>query len=184
MSRLISVAVLIVAAGIAACERPASPASPAAAGPSAASPRVTPVVALDAEGLRLMSADTGQSQLLAFGQPAETVHEAISLTRQDRQATQGTNPECGAGSLDYTQWDDLTLWFQNDQFVGWASNQPGLTTPSGIGVGSTQAQLQAAYDATITPSSLGMEFSAGDLFGVLKDAKVEALWAGVSCVFR
>jgi hypothetical protein len=59
---------------------------------------------------------------------------------------------------------------------------------SGIGVGSTRAELEDVYAATIEPTSLGVEFMAGGLQGVLENAekkgKIVALWAGASCVAR
>jgi hypothetical protein len=63
-----------------------------------------------------------------------------------------------------------------------------LTTVSGIGLGSTRAELEAAYDAEVAPSSLGIEFHAGGLAGLLDssrpDARVVSLWAGLACVAR
>jgi hypothetical protein len=59
---------------------------------------------------------------------------------------------------------------------------------NGIGVGSTRAQLDAAFDPQITQSSLGTEFSAAGLGGVLESpaptARITSLWAGTGCIFR
>jgi hypothetical protein len=60
---------------------------------------------------------------------------------------------------------------------------------SGIGVGSTRAELQAAYAAAAVDSTtLGVEFTAGGLQGVLESdartAPIVALWAGAACVAR
>ena len=107
-------------------------------------------------------------------------------------ADRGTASECGAGPLDYSAWaDGLTLYFQDGRFAGWALDERAggaHATASGIGPGSTRRALEAAYDPNIEQSSLGMEFSAEGLSGVLDgsglEARVTALWAGVSCVFR
>ena len=50
------------------------------------------------------------------------------------------------------------------------------------------ADPQAAYTVEVFESSLGTEFAAGDLSGILtadaRDATVENLWAGATCIFR
>jgi hypothetical protein len=48
--------------------------------------------------------------------------------------------------------------------------------------------VEELYVTTIDDTSLGVEFSAGDLHGILSsrrmDAVVTNLWAGVTCIFR
>lgn len=58
-----------------------------------------------------------------------------------------------------------------------------------IGVGSTLEELESAYVATVTKTTLGKEFSVksgfyGLLSGTGKQAVIEAMWSGVSCNFR
>jgi hypothetical protein len=59
---------------------------------------------------------------------------------------------------------------------------------SGIGPGSTRAELEAVYEVEVEPTSLGIEFSAGGIGGLLDgespDARITAMWAGVTCLFR
>ena len=179
---------VMVTLGLFAC-RPAisAPDTPEGAtnAPAPAAQASATTVALDTEGLRFVDAQTGATRLLAFGSPAEQVHEAVSLSRQGPDAEQGTNPECGVGPLDYSQWDDLTLWFRDDQFVGWAANRRGLTTMDGIGVGTPRAQLESGRAVNVEASTLGTEFQAGELYGLIDDAGlVSNLWAGESCNFR
>ena len=56
------------------------------------------------------------------------------------------------------------------------------------GIGSTRAQLLDVYDAKIEQTTLGTEFNAAGLSGILDGtgakAKVTNLWSGVNCVFR
>ena len=185
----LSAAILITALGLLAC-RPAIEAPepepvqvPASTANSAV--QAKPVVALDPEGLRLVDGQTGSSRLLAFGTAAEQVHETIATLDDGAGVQQGTNPECGAGPLDYRQWEVLTLLFQNDQFVGWAANRPGLTTMDGLGVGTPRTLLESSRMVQIQETSLGTEFQAGELFGVISESGlVSNLWAGVSCNFR
>jgi hypothetical protein len=51
-----------------------------------------------------------------------------------------------------------------------------------------RAEVEELYVTTIDDTSLGVEFSAGDLHGILSsrrmDAVVTNLWAGVTCIFR
>ena len=51
------------------------------------------------------------------------------------------------------------------------------------------AQLKAAYPAaTVQETSLGMEFAAGDLYGIVTDStgtgQVQMMFAGINCIFR
>jgi hypothetical protein len=86
----------------------------------------------------------------------------------------------------------LTLLFQDDKLAGWSVGKGSAgrqSTMSGVGVGSTRSDLVAAYSGvTVSETSLGQEFSAGGLYGVLDGpgatAKIEVMWAGTSCVFR
>jgi hypothetical protein len=179
----------------AAAPTPAPAAAPAAPPAGEPAPATTLQLALDGEGLRLVDPASGATRPLAFGQPIAPVIDAVRRS-QGTAPTQSTNGECGAGPLDMATWPDgLTLVSQGGTFRGWSLNpRSGTgasappTTMAGIGLGSTRAELDAAYNATITPSSLGTEFAAGGLYGVLAsaraDAPITALWAGTSCVFR
>lgn len=152
--------------------------------PTSATPPAARSVALDPEGLRLVSAQTGATAVIAFGQPAEQVASTVSGAQGKPPAERGTNGECGAGPLDFATWDDgLTLWFQNGAFAGWATNRPGPTLISGVGVGSSRSDLEGAHAIEVREGSLGTEFSFGDVHGVLEDGRVANLWAGVSCNF-
>ena len=53
---------------------------------------------------------------------------------------------------------------------------------------STRAELESAYKAEVAESTLGTEFAAGELFGILDgtgpEAKITHLWGGTSCNMR
>lgn len=187
---LAAVAVIIAACQQAEPEAARAPLAdspaPIVAPTAPAADRERLVVSLDPEGLRIVAPETGSTRLLAFGAPAEQVHEAVSRTRPGDDGAQGANPECGAGALDYTQWSDLTLWFQDDKFVGWASNAPGPSTLNGVGVGRTRVQLMDSGSVVdVEQTTLGTEFSMGDISGLINDdGVVSAMWAGTSCNFR
>ncbi|MGF1496647.1 MAG: hypothetical protein ACFB8W_07460 [Elainellaceae cyanobacterium] len=150
-------------------------------------------LALDAEGLRLVDAATGSTRALPFGMERDGMMEILLNLRQI-PLDQGVNPECGAGPLSFARWPDgLTLWFEGDRFAGWAvdgraENAAQLTTIGGIGTGSTRTELSQVYSAEVFQSSLGTEFIAGGLGGVLsgsgEDAQIATLWSGTTCIFR
>ncbi|MGI8611991.1 MAG: hypothetical protein ACR2KH_06965 [Sphingomicrobium sp.] len=127
---------------------------------------------------------------MPFGTARQAVLAALAF--RGAPAGTGTLEECGAGPLDQASWNDgLTLYFQDSKFAGWAlggDSKGTLATASGIGPGSTRAELESAYEAKVFESTLGTEFAAGDLFGILDGkgagAKVTHLWAGTSCNMR
>ena len=161
-----------------------------------------PVVSLDGEGLRLVDPKSGATRPLGFGVPEDQLK--LVAEKLKGPAETGRAEECGAGPLSYLRWDDgLTLYSLDGLFAGWSLDETGapvsapakgakpaakLTTISGIGIGSTRAQLLDAYDAKIEQTSLGTEFNAAGLSGILDGtggkARVTNLWSGVNCVFR
>lgn len=146
-------------------------------------------LAVEGEGLRLFNPANGAARPLPFGTARTLVLTALS----ERGAPErGTQSECGAGPLDYAAWPDgLKLYFQQDKFTGWALDGRAagkVSTASGIGPGSSRTELEAAYAIDVVQSTLGPEFTAGDLSGLFDgpgpSASVAALWAGTSCNFR
>ncbi len=169
---------------------PISPAPVAAEPPAAA----VPVLAIDGEGLRLFSPVNGSARPIPFGRPRSATLAALAFRGLPAFARL---EECGAGPLDQAAWPDgLRIYFQGGEFVGWALNagskdatdKRAITTASGIGPGSSRAELEAAYSAKVVQSSLGTEFSAGDLAGLIdgpgQRARITDMWAGASCNFR
>ena len=187
---------LFIAVALGACTPEAPVAPKADATPQAATPTpAPPALAAEAEGLRLFNPATGSSRPIPFGTAQAQTLAALAYRGAPET---GTNGECGAGPLDYARWPDgLHLWFQEGVFLGWAIDDRtaaaiGTTgavgTAAGIAPGSTRADLDSAYAATVEETTLGTEFAAGELFGLLdgagQGAKVTNMWAGVSCNFR
>lgn len=149
-----------------------------------------PLVSLSSGALSLVDPDSGRSRELAFGLDRATVEDALALAL-DKPAERGSNRECGEGAMDFARMPGgLLVWFQEGKFVGWFTDDSAtkLTMASGIGIGSTRKELTGAYDAEINESSLGEEFTAGELSGLLSGsgpaAKVTAIWSGQVCNFR
>jgi hypothetical protein len=149
------------------------------------------LLALDGEGLRLVLEPTGSTRLLAFGMEASAVLTALTASLGPSRS-RGTNTDCGAGAMDFVVFaDGLSIGIQQERFVGWsarASESGTLTTMSGVGVGSTRAALDSTYVADVARSSLGVEWEAGGIAGVLdgesSSARITDMWAGANCVAR
>lgn len=201
---LLLAALLLAACGsessddAARAQAPDSAAAPSAAVPAAAggagdstpaAARSTVVLAPD--GVEIANG-AGVPSRLAFGAAREQVLARVGAV-MNGPGEQAEQEECPAGPLTTTQYPSgLQLVFQDGKFVGWAAQpRPGSTlrTAPGIGIGSTLGQLRAAYPAaTVGETSLGMEFTAGDLYGIVSDStaagQVEIMFAGINCIFR
>jgi hypothetical protein len=193
----------VLAAGVAlacaGCGEPASRTPESAAPPPAAAPARTespppPLLALDPEGVRVVDASSGSTRPVPFGTGRDSVLAVLEALRGP-PGEQGTNPECGAGPLGFAGWSDgLTLWFSRGAFAGWAvdgradgSDRNG--TMAGIATGSSLSDLRGVVaPVRVERSSLGTEFDAGGLHGLLggtdSTARVTHLWAGTICAFR
>jgi hypothetical protein len=153
---------------------------------SSSPPRLT----VDGDGLRWFLQPSGAARPIPFGSPQAQGMALLEARQGD--ATEGTNQNCGAGPVQFATWQDgLSLVFKDKRFVGWGLNSRAagtIATAGGIGPGSTRAELEAVYRATVSKTSLGQEFSAGDLHGVLdgssSKARITDMWGGVSCVAR
>jgi hypothetical protein len=145
-------------------------------------------LALDAEGLRLLNAVSGASRLIPFGTTRTDALRAIESAQRTPARATGVNDACRAA---YVAWKNgLTVWFGGERFVGWSvqAGEAGPGTAAGLKVGSSRGELDGAYAAKIGKSTLGTQFRAGALAGLLDsdrpDARVTELWAGVTCIAR
>lgn len=161
---------------------PVTPTTPDTPPPAAA-------LALDGEGLRIFNAASGSSRAIAFGTARADTRAMLTATQGGPPIREGENIDCGATMAVWR--GGLTTWFARDRFVGWsvADATSPLSTAGGLKVGSTRDEVEhGASVATITPSSLGEEFTAGGIAGLLAsaapDARVSTLWAGNACVAR
>ncbi|WP_374127507.1 hypothetical protein [Sphingomonas sp. 28-62-11] len=149
------------------------------------------VLSLAPDGLQLVEATSGKTYAIPFGTPEKDTVDRVAKARGDL-VDKGGNDECGAGPIAYANFGgNVSLIFQEGKFAGWSVNDGGdskITTLTGIGLGSTRKALEAAYAVTVEESSIGTEFSAGELSGLLNgkgpDAKVTDIWAGVTCIAR
>lgn len=160
-------------------------------------PPPTVRLALDRQGIRLIDASTGSTRPVPFGAPGAEAIDAVTAT-SGAQLRREPDQDCGAGALDVVTFaGGLSLLVQEGRFVGWSvaaplevSPAPGSSprTTNGIGVGSTRAALESAYVTRVDSTTLGLEFTADGLQGVLESesprAPIVAMWAGAACVAR
>lgn len=108
----------------------------------------------------------------------------------------GTNEECGAGSMDFTDFaGGLTVNFQQGSMVGWfwrlpqdgdASSKAEISVPGDVQLGTSAVDASGAdgFDL-IDESTLEGEFSLGNkLGGFIENDEVSTLYSGVQCFFR
>lgn len=151
-----------------------------------------PRLAIEPDGLRLFLQPSGASRALPFGMDRAEVF--APLEKVLGLAAKRTNADCGAGPVEFAGWPDgLSLLFQHGRFVGWGLDsraKGGVTTADGIGIGSTQADLDDAMGppVKVLKSTLGTEFSVGEFHGLFESgtpsARITDMWVGVSCVAR
>lgn len=163
-------------------------ANDAAPAPVANETVAAPALNLAPDGVSLVSA-SGSARHVTFGM-TQGVAVPMVTAALGKPSDTGRNEECGQGPMDTVAFKDgITLFFMEGKFVGWdLDGKSAFATASGIGMGSTLKQLREAMSITVDESTLGHEFAAGDMGGLLSDTtpggKVTALWAGSTCQFR
>jgi hypothetical protein len=128
---------------------------------------------------------------LNFGSDKAAVMTALqSAEGAPRSVDTGSMCEDGSGRVfDTVLYDGLSVYFLNSTLSGWRVSKTQFTTLDGVGPGSTLTQLRAAFgEVKVTDSSLGVEWSAGTLGGVLSgksdDSIVGEMFAGDLCIIR
>ena len=150
------------------------------------------MLALDEGGFKLADVQTGSIKDLPFEAESDRVHQVVTQALGEPTET-GDTPECPAGPLTISTWPNgLSLNTVDDKFVGWSvrSNPESetLTTIGGVGLGTALSDLEAVYEVEVFDSSLGVEFTVGQMSGLLSskeaDGVITNLWAGTNCIFR
>jgi hypothetical protein len=157
---------------------------------SNASDATAPAVNLAPDGLGLVL-DGGAIRQARFGMSRAAVTRMLAAVLGD-PIEEGDNQECGAGALGFANFrDGLGLYFQDDKFVGWdldGGDGGQVATAAGVGIGATRRQLESASSVIVEDSTLGIEFSAGGLSGLLSsrapEGEITNLWAGATCIAR
>jgi hypothetical protein len=173
----------------AAANGAANAAAPAASGEAPAPPSPpaerSPLVL---EGAGIGIPDASPPRIVSFDTAKPSAIDAVTRALGHPPTKLGENGECGGGGLEFAEWKgEITLWFENGRFAGW-DNKGKLKTTGGIGIGSSRADLAQLAGLEVEESTLGTEFRAGGLSGILSSkapgGKVTSLWGGTTCVFR
>ena len=156
--------------------------------PKVSEPETAPRVILTAKGLR------SGSEALLFNAGRSEVETALTSVL-GKPNDRSNNDECGAGRMEFTDFDGgLTVNFQEGRLVGWnwRSAQDGdapakaeISTDTAAQLGNPRASVEVASGFDVfEESTLGDEFSIGDLYGFFEEGKVSMLYAGSQCFFR
>ena len=174
------VSTAVVALALQACSSPAEKAAAEApAAPAAPAHADTSGIVLEAGGLKI------GATTLAIGAPQQATLNAVTAAIGVAPTVTDSFEECGAGPMQHVAWDNgLDLLFQNNAFAGWQAKTPDLSTANGVHVGSTLAELQAAYPGvSIEQDTIGWYFTMGELGGYLDETRsfIQRIDVGVTC---
>lgn len=178
--------VLVSTLALAACGAAESGDTPPDEATSAAAEGAKDEIDLNADGLTVPPQDGDDALEVPFGSMRAATEATLALVLGDVISRQ-ENGECPAGPMETTEYEGLTLNFQEGRFVGWFASAP--YTP----LETREAIIAGGGIELMQDSTLGDEFTFGDpetmvisgMFGEGgDDALVASLWAGTNCIFR
>ena len=151
-------------------------------------------IALDGDGLRLVSDPGGSTRLLEFGTPRTQVDEIVGKALGEAPKRTELD-ECGEGPMEFSKFGGLQLSYLDGKLLGWtAERDPRFSTMDGISAG--MRRTEAAKIRPVVPfadSTLENEFSFGQegenaIGGFFENdspsARISTLDAGANCYFR
>lgn len=173
-------------------------ASTTASGGATSSSTTAPVVegglGVGPDGLQLI--DGARITQLPFGTGKDEVFTFLEEVLGASPTVTESSPECGNQADEQLLWPgQLSVDIRDDQMISWqlAQGSP-ITTVSGVGLGSTRAEVESSIVIMVDETSLGTEFATegtgegGGMGGLLTGPEptgtVTELWAGEICVFR
>lgn len=169
-------------------------ASGGAASSSTTAPAVDGGIGVGPDGLQII--DGARITQLPFGTSKDEVFTFLEEVLGVSPTVTESSPECGNQADEQLLWPgQLSVDIRDDQMISWqlAQGSP-LTTVSGVGLGSTRAEVESSIVIMVDETSLGTEFATegtgegggmgGLLTGPEPTATVTELWAGEICAFR
>jgi hypothetical protein len=146
------------------------------------------VVQLFEGGLGVGAMGLHLAQFYQFGQSRALLMAMMGHMRGQPVRT-GRDENCRLGPIDYADFGNVRLNFQQDRFVGWdaAPGGPRLVDNDGLGIGSPRGEIYSYEDDNVyvRRTARGTEFVSGGYHGLLSsarpDARVTDLWAGMIC---
>lgn len=180
--------VLIIGAAVAAlslqsCDKATADKAATVATPAAVAATDDPTpITIDGETLKIGGATPAT---IALGTAKAQVLAAFTAAIGSPPVVSDRFEECGAGPMDHSAWDNgLELLFQDNKLGGWQTRNEVIADAKGIHVGSTLAELQAAWpDAVLEEDTIGWYFTAGGYGGYLDETKsfIQRIDVGVTC---
>ena len=164
--------------------QPAAPPSAAGGDKAAAGAAAAPGarVELTGDGIIYRGDGTEAPQKLSFGTAQqEATGQLVTITSESTEYFPPNRAGCSE-----TSFGETMGFFQNGRFIGYSTASADLKTAAGIGVGSTRAELDAAYDPQINDmEDGGLDFTIrtneGEMRGVLREDRVVSMDAGEPC---
>ena len=141
---------------------PTRPSTPAASRPVPPSPSAEPSSEPAGGGtVELRGDDLG---VTAVGAARKEAVAALTAALGTPESDPARGVDCVTAEAE-VEWSRFRVGFDSSgRLSGWASTGPGLTTPSGVGVGTTVARLQQVYGDRLQLSASDSE--AGDTYTV------------------
>lgn len=149
-------------------------------------PAAAAKIVVEADG-----ATTRDGKTLRFGALRDQVDEAVERAFGAAPAL-SSNPECGAGPMDFSQFGPLQLAYSEGRFAGWFLREGAdVATSDGVAPGVTdldalkRERKVRALDTTLEGE---FEYTTAD-YGTITgfadpDGAITGLAAGVTCFFR
>lgn len=171
-----------------------STATGGAASSSTSAPTAEGGLGVGPDGLQLI--DGAHVTQLPFGTGRDEVFTVLEEVLGTSPTVTQSSPECGNQADEQLLWPgQLSVDIRDDQMISWQLDRGSpLTTVSGVGLGSTLADVESSIVIMVDETSLGTEFATegtgegggmgGLLTGSEPTATVTELWAGEICVFR
>jgi len=178
------------ASATASASTSASPSATASLSASTTTAATKPVLILEPDGLGVL-VGAASIRHVPFGTDVSTVRTVATGTLGGLATTKQS--ECGQGPRTQLAAQGFSMLVDGSKFVGWfdsGQSAPRLTTGTGLGVGSTLAQVKASLAGVrVATDTLGPEWTTesglnGLLDGTSPTSKVTGIYAGESCFFR
>lgn len=151
-----------------------------------AAPGEAETIDLQASGLVIPPQGGNEALEVPFGSNRAAAETTLAIVLGEVVA-RGESGECPAGAVETTEYEGLTLNFQDGEFVGWFAEDPYLPPEMRLAV------LSSGGIEMVDDSTLGEEFIIGGPEGPVisglfdgpgDEARVQHLWAGTNCLFR
>ncbi|RYG88994.1 MAG: hypothetical protein EON59_02575 [Alphaproteobacteria bacterium] len=122
-------------------------------------------VELTSDGILYRGGDAAAAQKVSFGDSEkEATGQLVTITSESTEYFPANAAGCST-----TTFGETSAFFQNGAFAGYSTSDKDMKTAAGIGVGSTRAALEAAYDPEFMQMEQGgFDFTIPGMRGVVE----------------